>query len=107
MGSALWVGRHLSGPWSVAVRPEFYWDPAGLITGDKQLIWAVTNTLEYKVTLPVVYQTGLIRLEYRFDRSTGSGGGFYKGGQISPGVIGLTPNQHLVIVSLMWSFDSP
>ena len=32
MGAALFTQRHLTGPWSVAVRPEFYWDPQGRMT---------------------------------------------------------------------------
>jgi hypothetical protein len=38
-------------------------------------------------------------LEYRFDRSTGSEGGFFKGSDNR-----LDPNQHLLLFALMWSF---
>ena len=105
MSGAVWARRHLQGPWSLAVRPEFYWDPQGLITGAKQLIWALTGTLEYRIRV-ISKHTVTAKLEYRFDRSTGSGGGFFTGQQISPGVPQLTPNQQLVILGLMWAFDS-
>ncbi len=100
---ALWAHWNVSGPWSVAVRPELYWDRNGRITGSEQLFKAVTTTGEYKWA--DTWQTMLLRLEYRYDESTGVGGGFFTGGQVSPGVIGLTRAQHLVILSLVWSFD--
>ena len=60
------------GPWSVALRPEVYWDPNGLITGSEQLIRAVTTTAEYK--FPYKWTNMIARLEYRYDESTGEGG---------------------------------
>jgi len=98
--SARW---NINGPWSVALRPEFYWDPNGRITGTEQFIKAVTATLEYKWRLSI--HTILARLEYRYDELTGSGGGFFSNGQVSPGIIGLTPEQHLLLCSLIWYFD--
>lgn len=100
---ALWARWNVSGPWSVAVRPEFYWDRNGRISGSEQLLKAVTATGEYKWT--DAWQTMLLRLEYRYDESTGAGSGFFTGGQVSPGVIGLTRPQHLAIASIVWSFD--
>ncbi len=101
--AALFARWNVSGPWSVAVRPEFYWDRNGRITGSEQLLKAITTTGEYKWT--DTWQTMLFRLEYRYDESTGAGGGFFTGGQVSPGVIGLTRAQHLAIFSIVWSFD--
>ena len=49
MGAAFPVRWHIGGPWAVAVRPEFYWDRNGLMTGTEQLVKAVTTTAEYKV----------------------------------------------------------
>lgn len=74
------------------------------MTGSQQLLVATTTTLEYR--LVVRKATGLLQLEYRFDQSTGPGGGFFRNGEIAPGVIGLTQNQHLLIFGLVWSFDS-
>ncbi len=104
MGSALHTWVHLAGPWSVAVRPEVYWDRDGRITGSEQLLVAVTNTVEYRWTYRDT--TTLARLEYRFDRSTGPQGGFFTKGEVAPGVIGLTPNQNLLLFSLNWFYDS-
>jgi len=105
MGGNVVAKWHVSGPWSLAVRPEFYWDRNGRWTGQEQFVKAITSTVEYK--LPYRWTTTIIRLEYRYDESTGVGGGFFKGSEISPGVIGLTPAQHLLLLGLLCSFDSP
>ena len=104
-GAAFWANWQIQGPWSVTFRPEFFWDPDGLISGGEQLLRAITTTLEYKFHVDPT-QTTIIRLEFRFDESTGSGGGFFTGGEGSTGSIGLTPHQQLLIVGLMMSFDS-
>ena len=99
------MGRwHIAGPWSVAVRPEFYWDRNGRWTGAEQFVKAITSTVEYK--FPYRWTNTIVRLEHRYDESTGAGGGFFRRGEISPGVIGLAPSQHLLLLGLMWSFDS-
>ncbi|CAI4034079.1 Porin [Nitrospira tepida] len=103
MAVARW---QFSPQWAVALRPEFYWDRTGQLTGTEQLIKAVTSTLEYKLPYRRCTKT-IVRLEYRYDESTGSGGGFFKDGEIRPGVVGLTSGQHLLIAALLWSFDSP
>jgi len=104
-GAALPMRWHIAGPWSVALRPEFYWDRNGLQTGSEQLIRAVTSTAEYR--LPYKWSNTIVRLEYRYDESTGPDGGFFTRTQSAPGVIELTPAQHMVIVGLIWTFDSP
>lgn len=104
MGGALFTRWNVSGPWSLAVRPEFYWDRNGRWTGHEQFVKAVTSTVEYK--LAVEKTAALLRLEHRFDESTGASGGFFKGGDVSPGVPGLTGSQHLLLLSLIFSFDS-
>jgi Putative beta-barrel porin-2, OmpL-like. bbp2 len=105
IGAILPVRWNFSGPWSVAVRPEFFWDRNGRLTGFEQFIKAVTTTLEYR--FPYGWMNLISRLEYRYDESTGSGGGFFKGNEIAPGVIGLTPAQHMLIFGLIWTLDSP
>ncbi len=92
-------------PWSVTVRPEFYWDRNGRLTGFEQFVKAVTTTLGYRV--PYKWTNAILRLEHRFDESTGVGGGFFKGNEIGPGVIGRTAAQHLLIFSAVVTFDSP
>lgn len=104
MGAALFTQRHLTGPWSVAVRPEFYWDPQGRMTEREQLIWANTTTLEYKKHLG--RQLVMVRLEHRYDHSTGSQGGFFRDSSSSSGMPGLTASQHLAILGVIWAFDS-
>lgn len=100
------LGRwQIAGPWSVAVRPEFYWDRNGRWTGQEQFVKAVTSTVEYKV--PYRWTNTIVRLEHRFDESTGAGGGFFRRGEVSPGMIGLTPSQHLLLLGVLWTFDSP
>jgi hypothetical protein len=84
----------------VAVRPEVYWDPQGLITGGEQLIHAYTTTVVYQLSF-WTFNTAVAMLEYPYDRSTGSDGGFFKGVDNR-----LVPNQHQVLLGLMWAFDS-
>jgi hypothetical protein len=102
-GAVLYARWNVSGPWSVAVRPEFYWDRNGRISGSEQLLKAMTTTLEYKWAHP--WQTALLRLEHRYDESSGVGGGFFKRGEISPGVPGLARGQQLLLFSIVWSLD--
>ncbi|MGQ0694546.1 MAG: outer membrane beta-barrel protein [Nitrospiraceae bacterium] len=105
MGSFMVVKWHVAGPWSVALRPEFYWDRNGRWTGAEQFVKAITSTVEYR--FPYQWTNTMVRLEYRYDESTGTGGGFFRNSEISPGVFGLTPSQHLIVVGLLWTFDSP
>ena len=107
---ALWmcaqlpVHRIVHGPWSVTARPEVAWDRDGRWTGSVQLVKAMTGTLEYKLSYRKT--NTITRLEYRFDDSRGKGGGFFRGAGVSPGVIALTPTQHLLIFGLIVGFDS-
>ena len=105
MGGNLVAKWHVGGPWSLAVRPEFYWDRNGRWTGAEQFVKAMTSTVEYK--FPYQWTNTVVRLEHRYDESTGVGGGFFSRGETSPGVIGLTPTQHLLLLALLWMFDSP
>lgn len=102
-GGALYAHWHVDGPWSLAARPEFYWDRNGRITGSRQFVRAMTTTVEYR--LRPERQTAVLRLEYRYDESTGPQGGYFKGGEVAPGVIGLVPTQQLLLFSVIWSFD--
>ncbi len=101
---ALFGRWHVAGPWSVTLRPEFYWDRYGWITGAEQFIRAITTTLEYR--LAVARQTAVMRLEYRYDESTGRQGGFFTQGTLSPGRPQLTTDQQLLLFSVIWSYDS-
>lgn len=101
--AALYARWNIGGPWSLALRPEFYWDRNSRISGSEQLLKAMTTTLEYKWTHS--WQTALLRLEHRYDESSGIGGGFFTRGEISPGVQGLTRGQQLLLFSIVWSLD--
>lgn len=83
--------------WAVAVRPEVAWDSQGRWTLARQTVTAITSTLEYK--LPYKSSNTILRLEHRYDRSTGPDGGFFRGR------IGLTPGQHLLIFATIFTFD--
>ena len=101
-GSAFFARLNVSGPWSIAVRPEVYWDRNGRISGSEQLLKAITSTVEYKQSYGK--QTVITRFEHRYDESTGSGGGFFKDSHT--GVSGLARDQHLLILAIIWAFDS-
>lgn len=89
--------------WSVTLRPEVAWDNHGRWTGFPQTVKAVTSTLEYRV--PFRQAAAIFRLEHRFDDSRGPGGGFFRGIEIAPGVVGLTPSQHLLTFAAILTFD--
>lgn len=94
---------NLKGPWSIAVRPEVGWDSAGRWTLADQAVKAFTTTLEYK--LPYKSAGAILRLEHRVDRSTGPQGGFFDDYQTSPGVVALTPTQHLLVFAAIFTWD--
>ena len=106
---ALWTSAQLPvhwnvhGPWSVTLRPEFCWDRDGRWTGHEQLVKAMTTTIEYR--LAYRWTTTIVRVEHRYDNSTGNGGGFFTEGAV-PGTIGLTPSQHLLIGAVIFTVDS-
>ncbi len=102
--AAFYTHWKVGGPWSVGLRPEFYWDRNGRISGSEQLLKALTTTLEYRWT--DITHSAVIRLEHRYDESSGMGRGFFKGSERAPGVIGLTREQHLILMSLVLAFDS-
>ena len=104
MGGNLVVRWHVAGPWSVALRPEFYWDRNGRWTGAEQFVKAITSTVEYQ--FPYKWTNTIVRVEHRYDDSTGAGGGFFKSGEIRPGVPGIVPGQHLFLLGVLLSFDS-
>ena len=103
---ALWMSAqaplhwNVRGPWSLTVRPEIAWDRDGRWTGSPQRIEAITSTVEYR--LPYHWTTTIVRLEHRYDHSTGKGGGFY---QDDTAV--LTPGQHLLALGVIFAFDKP
>jgi hypothetical protein len=97
---AHWV---LNSRWAATVRPEVAWDNDGRWTGFPQTVKAVTETIEYRV--PIHDAAVLFRLEHRFDDSRGPGGGFFRGAELAPGIVGLTPSQHLLIFAAIFTLD--
>ena len=93
----------LSPRWAIAFRPEVAKDTTGRWTLARQTVVAITETVEYK--LPFKSSAMIFRLEHRYDRSTGSEGGFFRGRVVSPGVIGLVPGQNLLIFATIFTFD--
>lgn len=104
---AWWIAAQLPiqlaiiGPWSVTVRPEFAWDSMGRWTTVEQTIHAFTSALEYRASRGL--GQAILRLEHRYDYSTGPDGGFFN--DIHPGVIGLTPGQHLLVIGAIVTLD--
>jgi Putative beta-barrel porin-2, OmpL-like. bbp2 len=100
VANAVYGRWNFSGPWTLGVRPELYYDPNGLQTGNIQFIKAISTTLEYKFSEAGF--TNRVRLEYRYDNSTGTQGGFY-GPQ---GINGpLIEGQSLIYLVVMMNYD--
>jgi Putative beta-barrel porin-2, OmpL-like. bbp2 len=105
MSAQLPVHWTVHGPWSLSVRPEFAWDSAGRWTTFEQSIAALTTTVEYQLSSG--WTNAIVRVEHRFDDSRGRDGGFFDDGEAAPGVLRLKPSQHLLILGLIFTFDSP
>ena len=104
MGSALWTRWQITPPWSIAFRPELFWDPNGMQTGVDQFIGALTLTTEYQV--PISGSSLVMRTEFRHDTSTdGPFSGFYNPGKQNPREPPYIQGQNLIFVSLLWSYD--
>ena len=106
---ALWMAAQLpvhyvfTSHWSATVRPEVYWDRDGRLTGFSQTVKAITSTLELKI--PYKQANAIFRLEHRYDDSRGPQGSFFTGREIAPGLVGLTPGQHLLTLGVILTFD--
>ena len=91
--------------WSLSFRPEVFWDRDGRWTLARQTVKAFTSAVEYR--LPYRWVTTIFRLEHRFDDSRGPDGSFFRGAELPSGAVDLTPNQHLLILATIFTFDSP
>ncbi len=83
----------------LSAMPETTWLPWWVT--DANPCTALTSTAEYRFM--VGQTTTILRLEHRYDHSRG--GGFYSGAEIAPGVVALTPAQHLLIFGAILMFD--
>jgi hypothetical protein len=105
MGSALWTRWQINTPWSIAFRPELFWDPDGLQTGVNQFLGALTLTTEYQVKL--LDSSLAVRTEFRHDTSTdGPNSGFYNAAKSNPTLPPYISGQNLFFISLLWSYDN-
>jgi hypothetical protein len=106
-----WDGAAVAAKWkftdrvSLAERVGYLWDHDGRLTGSRQLLKEVTTTFEYKV--PYKWANVALRLEHRWDESTGPDGGFFYGGGSDGPNPTLRAQQHKIIAALLWTFDSP
>lgn len=89
--------------WSATFRPEVFWDRDGRWTLARQTVKAATTTLEYRI--PNRQTNTILRVEHRYDDSRGPDGGFFRGAELRPDVVGLTPTQNLLILGLIFTFD--
>jgi hypothetical protein len=103
MAAQLPVHWTLEKRWSATVRPEVFWDRDGRWTLSRQTVKAITTTLEYRI--PYKETNSILRLEHRWDDSRGRDGGFFRGTEVAPGVISLTPIQHLLTFGLIFTLD--
>lgn len=81
--------------WDMAARPEWFWDRDGRMFGVPQHLFALTFTNDVRVL-----QGLMLRVEYRYDRSTSAGGFFYRGGATADDAAGLGRDQHTVFFAI-------
>jgi hypothetical protein len=81
--------------WHLAARPEWFWDRDGRMFGVPQHLFATTFTSDVRLL-----DSLLVRVEYRYDRSSNAGGFFYRGPAITDGASGLGRDQHTVFVAI-------
>lgn len=91
VAGAAWKQRS----WDMAARPEWFWDRDGRMFGVPQQLVAFTFTNDVRLL-----QGLLVRVEYRYDRSTSARGFFYRGASISDDAPGLGRDQHTVFFSI-------
>jgi hypothetical protein len=111
---ALWASAQLPLHWllprriSVTVRPELAWDRDGRWIAGRleagQSVAAITSTIEQRIVHHAA--AAIVRLEHRFDRARGAGGGFFVDGPSPAGGMALTPRQHLLVLALILTLDS-
>ncbi|MBL9103910.1 MAG: outer membrane beta-barrel protein [Myxococcales bacterium] len=81
--------------WDMAARPEWFWDRDGRMFGVPQHLLAFTFTSDVRLLGAL-----LLRVEYRYDRSTAAQGFFYRGGAITDDAAGLGRDQHTLFFAV-------
>jgi len=96
----LWRARdHRAQQWLVA-RGEAFWDRDGRMFGVRQLLGSAAIGTDVNL-----FGHLLLRLEYRYDRSTNPAGFFYRGGAIHDTDRGLGREQHAVYLMATGVFE--
>ncbi len=89
--------------WGMAVRPELFWDHGGRMFGSHTLDnWWIAGTFTNDLRL---FDSLLFRVEYRYDRTLGEGGFFYRGPATADTDTNLAADQHSVIFNLVVYFE--
>jgi len=83
----------------LAARPELMWDRDGLLFGVPQLMFGETVTFSSRF-----YDHLLVRLEYRYDRSTAENGFFYRERAIAD-TDQLASQQHTIFLGVVGYFE--
>jgi hypothetical protein len=96
----LWRAREDRLRWLLAARGEAFWDRDGRIYGVEQLLGSAS--IDSDVSL---FGHLLVRLEYRYDRSTSSAGYFYRRAAIHDTDPGLGREQHTVFLMATGMFE--
>lgn len=84
----------------LALRPDAWYEDGDSIYGVSQ--WLVSGTATVNLRL---FDAVLVRVEYRYDRSTADDGFFFRGEAIAPGDEGLANDQHTVFLNLTGYFE--
>ncbi|MBA3549960.1 MAG: outer membrane beta-barrel protein [Nannocystis sp.] len=85
--------------WDMAARPEFFWDRDGRMFGVRQTLISGTVTNDVRIA-----ENLLLRVEYRYSRSTNPAGFFYRGAAITDDAAGLGRDQHTVYFAVAGVF---
>jgi hypothetical protein len=103
MISARWHVLGDKHKWGMAIRPECFWDHNGRIFGaPDQDHWMFGGTFTNDLRL---FDALLVRMEYRYDRSTAARGYWYRHGAITDDAAGLAHEQYTLIFSLGGYFE--
>lgn len=96
----IWTSRRDRVRWDMVGRGEVFWDRDGRMFGVPQLLGSGVygNTL-------TMFDHVLLRVEYRYDRSTSPTGYFYRGDAIHDDDDGLARDQHAVYFALTGYFE--
>jgi len=86
--------------WWLAARGEAFWDRDGRIYGVDQLLGSASIDTDLSL-----FGYLLLRLEYRYDRSTNPAGFFYRGAAIHDTDPGLGRDQHTVFMMATGQFE--